>query len=279
MRDAPSDLPRWQAEIERVIPRAEHTSWLYLRYEPGDPWHPIDRLFLWQVWPLAQTPEAALSALKGPHPRSTGHYCGGPGWCPSATGQDGKAITVCPTPKFRWVQGPKADWRISRQQYEVFREIGRYADPWWVIQGDRGGHRKLLFDWEKEALELATGNRHHDVPIAGMLPYAPCDRRVIDWITEYDVLRQWEDAQMLDFTKRTGLDVERYEAERRAKIGPLWGRWLQAQVDEMYEAAPGAWRELAGTYRAGGSDERARRKAEDRTYEHRLATLVAGSES
>ena len=74
---APSALAEWQADVDRVVPPSETLSGLLLRYEDGDPWRPINRLFLWQTWPLENTPLDLLVALRGPHPRSTGHYCGG----------------------------------------------------------------------------------------------------------------------------------------------------------------------------------------------------------
>lgn len=271
------EIARAQAEIERLVPRSDAVSWLYLREEKGDPWKPLNRLFLYQVYPLALTPPDALDAVRGPSPRATGHFCGGGDWCPTFTDPtDGRKKIACPKPKGRWVNGIQTAWRINLQQWEIFQEIGRYADPWWVIQGDRGGHRKALFDWEKEVLQLATGGRHQDVPLAGELPYAPCDHRVLDWIASNDILREWDAKQMAPFTSRDGLTVEAYEDAHRKRLGPMWGQWLAAQVDEMYEDGKSGWRELANEYRAGGSDEKLIRKEKTEMYEQKMAALWAG---
>lgn len=269
---APSALAEWQADVDRVVPPSETLSGLLLRYEDGDPWRPINRLFLWQTWPLENTPLDLLVALRGPHPRSTGHYCGGKGWCPE--GVEGEPI--CRIPRYRWVGGPSSARGISRQQYEIFRAIGRYADPYWVIQGDRGGHRKVLFDWEKEALELATEGRVRNVPEAGTLDYAPYDRRVREQLAAGDLLRQWEQRHFRAFTARTGGDVERYEADRRRALGPAWGAWLRSQVEEMFDEGKSGWRALANEYRAGASEERLIRREKEEMYDAKWAALVSG---
>lgn len=268
-----ADTSANQEQLERVIPRSDAVSWLYLRMEPGDPWHPINRLLLWQIWPLKDTPEPILDALKGPSPRSTGHYCGGPGWCPSVDGQ-----VICTKRKMRWVDGPKMGWQVSRQQWEIFREIGRFADPWWVIQGPTGGHRKMLADDEKTMLWHTSGERYRDVPKMGELPYAPFDNRVLRWIREYDVLQRWEESYAKSFTSRSYVEVEQGEEERKQELGKKWAQWLVDQVDEMFEAGASGFRGLANEYRAGGSSLKDERKRSDESMDARWHALLQGTE-
>lgn len=263
-----------RTELERRYPRSEHVSWLYARWEAGDPWKPINRILLWQTLPLKDTTPDMFSALKGPHPRSSGHYCGGPGWCPVVDDETGEVL--CLKPKMRWVDGPAMDWKISRQQWEIYREIGQYAEPFWVVQGPNGGHPKILFDWQKEALERETDGAMRDVPRMGELPYAPLDQRVFDRLADLDILRAWESKHFKAFTDRNGADVDQYDDDRKKALGPMWAKWVRETADEMYDGARSAWRDAAGEFRAGGSGMKEERKLADAMHELRMAALEAG---
>lgn len=275
--DYPGGEAQWrrdQAELERVIPRQDGVSWLYVRWENTDGWAPANRLLLWQVRPLDDTDADIIAALQAKAPRSQGHYCGGKGHCPEVGG-----APTCPDPKFRWVGGYRhSGWQISQQQWDIYREIGRYAEPWWVVQGDRGGHRKLLFDWEQELMGLHSGGTHQNVPTIGDLPFAPFDQRVLRWVTEYDLLRTWQGKYLKNFDQRGWKDVERDEATAKKALGPLWASWLLAQVDEMYDGARGAWRDVAGEHRAGGTNLRAERRASDARWSAKWDALLSGED-
>ena len=268
-------LALFQTEIERIIPRSDTVSWLYSRWEAGDPWHPVGRVFLWQVLPLSQTSPDQWRALRGPHPRSTGHYCGGPGYCPTVN-IDGKDVVMCGTPKRRWVGGPAMGWKVSRQQYEIHQEIGRYAEPWWVVQGENGGHRKTLFEWERGLLWHASGETRSNVPMAGDLPFAMPDARVITQIAKYDLLRDWEARHAKAFAERDANDMDAVEAAEREKLGAEWGRWLVEQSRELYDGAKSEWRTMASEYRSGGSNLRAQRQRTDAMMEAKWDALTSG---
>lgn len=274
----PAGLARFQSDLEGIVPRSDSVSWLYSRWESGDRWRPVGRYFLWQVLPLAQTSPDQWSALKGPHPRSSGHYCGGAGYCPTIL-IHGKETLMCGDPKRRWVAGPEAAWKVSRQQYEIYQEIGRYAEPWWVVQGTNGGHRKALFEWEQQLLWHTTNGALSRVPVAGELPYAPVDARVLTQIAKYDLLREWETRYTKQFKDRDANDMDVIEQRERAKLGQEWARWLVEQSSEMYDGAKSDWRTMAGEYRTGGTSLRAERKRADQLMEMKWDKLVSGLDS
>src|SRR5687768_14939867 len=113
-----ADLGRWRQDLAQVSPPLDQLSYLHLRWEPGDPWNPVNRWVIWQLLPIERTNPEYLKELNGPHPRSTGLY---------------DEIAE------RWVGGTCK--LIDLGTYELFRETGRYGRRWWVVQGSKGGHR------------------------------------------------------------------------------------------------------------------------------------------
>lgn len=228
----PATIAGWQAELERVVPRTDRLSWLYLRWEPGDVWEPVQRWVLWQVWPADVT--AALmpqqwAALHGPSPRSKGRFS---------------------AERRRWVGGA-TPW-LSRQQWEIGQEIGRYAEPWWVVQGPNGGHRIRLSDAEKQMRKMQ--GRIDAWPRMGALPYAPFDTRVTRWVRQYDLLQRW--TALRGFDQRTGDDVMReLEADSR-RAAELQLAWLDEQVAETVDEGGGAFRALWDAQRPVGLSKR-----------------------
>ena len=184
----PSRRSAWGVRWDRTPPRSvvdavasfapinDVTTGLLPSWEAGDPWQPIERWGIWQVFPARTLPlDAGTMAwdiwkeLRGPHPRSAGHWCAD-GWCACRTKLDG------------W-RGSKVKC-INRRQWELYRETGRYCRLWWIVQGEHGGHRYRLDQTEQRILQIHTGRS--DVPAPGDLPYAPIDARVFDAIRHYD---------------------------------------------------------------------------------------------
>lgn len=165
----------WVARLEQIVP-AEGNSWLMLRWEPGEAWWPIHRWALWQVRPREVTallyPEQ-LAELEGPDPRRTGHACF-PGWCD------------CKVKAMAWKGGTATliDWR----QWNLYQETGLFGTRWWCIEGTEGGHRWSLSAGEKHLRQLA--GEVPDVPVAGSLPYAEFDERVVSAIMREDRRRR-----------------------------------------------------------------------------------------
>jgi hypothetical protein len=77
------------------------------------------------------------------------------------------------------------------QQWRLWREHGVYGIPWWVIQGEHGGHKRWFNQGEKKALRYAK--LPDEPPVPGSLPYAPFDGRVLDRVLQYDRLRRLQE--------------------------------------------------------------------------------------
>lgn len=204
---SPTQVAEWQAQLDREFYRGPHFGRLLLRFDPGDPWQPINRFFLWQaVDPRYVKIEPwVLRALKGPSPRSTGHYCGD-GYC------------LCAVKHNRWDKG--ATRHVDTLQWRIYRETGLYATRWWVLQGNRGGHR---YAWETTELaslvsQMKTGERHP--PEVCSLPPAPFDARVLKAIR-----------------------LERRASGATRILGDLWRRRDQLTAEDK-EAALAARREI-----------------------------------
>ena len=246
-KDSPGGVAAWkryQTDLERAVPShrdyqdaaGKGISWLYLRWHEGDPWAPVGRWIVWQVWPKGMYPfgyeEGIGAELAGPHPRSEGHYCGGLGWCPET--DDGRPI--CLPPKFKWVGGPCQ--LITKAQWEIARETGGcYATRYWVIQGAGAGHRVDL-----SPAEVAIAGAHGlpiEMPAMGSLPYLEPHDGVWAMLAQYDLLHRWQRETSRSFTERTTDDMEREQAEKARAAAELAIRLMDHQVEGFYSENKG----------------------------------------
>lgn len=225
----------WQEALDAAFPPSEHLSSFRLIWEPGDPWQPIQRWFVWQMrpaWALAARPDI-LKALEGPHPRSTGHYCAA-GWC------------LCALKTNAWRDGPRVEGAASvdRLAWEVYRQTGAYGVRWWTLQGDHGGHRHRLDAVERKIAKLYGGAS--ETPAPGDLPYAEFDRRALAKFLETDRVNRWKG--LVRFHERGGavMDAEARDlAERAGEL--MWG-WLESQVQKISDTTSKAgWKAIADT--------------------------------
>lgn len=216
-----AELARWQAQLDHAVGYRPNLSRLLLRWEAGDPWEPIGRWVLWQALdPTRANVEPWLvKAVKGPSPRSRGHWCG-EGYC------------LCRTPREAWVQG--ATRVVDTAAWRLYRETGYVGTRWWVIQGQFGGHRFQL-DRELDALEMrlrVQKGMPADTPAAGALPYAPFDNRVIDAIQRYR--RAVDCFRALDHAERTGKIMDGEEAEQATAAAEALWEWTGLQAEQLW---------------------------------------------
>ena len=201
----------WEQDLGLIAPPSNFVSWLKLRWEPGDPWEPIERYVVWHMRHPRFVHPGILRELRGPHPRSTGHYCAD-GWC------------ACAIKKGCWAGG--AARQIDRAQWELFHETGHYGTRWWVLQGDAGGHKHRLDKWESKISRMHGGSA--DTPVPGQLPYADWDQRAFLKIVHRDRVRTYK--HILDYCARSHdqMDAEERDEELRVRE-QLWS-WLESQV-------------------------------------------------
>lgn len=208
--------PEWQEELESVAPKQGDLSYLKLEWEPGEEWRPIQRWVIYQMIPLGDNPadDLFLPLLQGPNPRRYGYY------------DEVQGVYV------RQRGAPP----ISMHQWQLYQETGRLGQPYWVIQGDEGGHRYDFTKTEKMIISRKTGQKNVEAPRAGSLPYAPFDNRVRNKLANLDRLRKDEFAVAFGYKHPEEFERAEEEALRNAE-NDVW-EWLKTQVDDRLRNVP-----------------------------------------
>jgi len=205
--------PSWQEELDRITPasNAENKQRGIIWWEPGDTWEPIQRWVIYRMWPKRAIPKHVLKELQGPHPRSKGNYSERLG---------------C------WVNGCAPN--ITKTAWEIYQKFGGWAQPYWVLQGENGGHRYSLFPWERVLLHLATGRK--DVAAPGDLPYCEPDQRTWDAL--------WTAKQRNDEVQKIAALATKYRGELDGEDAQMvdqaarefvrsWGESVSQHADEL----------------------------------------------
>lgn len=77
---------------------------------------------------------------------------------------------------------------VSDVQHASWRRYKVYAAPFWVVQGDTGGHQVSFGPWQQQL--LAAQGLPITPPAVGSLDAAPFDNRVLDQLRALNRLRQ-----------------------------------------------------------------------------------------
>lgn len=208
------DTPdEWTEELERIVPIREGLSYLKIVWEPGEHWDPAQRWMLYQMWPLSED-HMMKRMLDGPNPRTFGYY-------------DKVAK------RFKRRRGAPM---ISMRQWLLYQETGRLAVPYWVVQGDRGGHRWEFTQTEKMIIAHKTGHADVSPPVIGSLPYAPVDNRVFSKLANLDRLRMDEFAVSFAYKHPDKFEGAEERLLQQAERD-LWN-WIESQVDDTLRNTP-----------------------------------------
>lgn len=128
---------------------------------------------------------ALLAELQGPHPRTYGHICTSVPvhqWRGRAP-QDYQPC-LCRHKTESWRRGPCLT--VTLTQWKLYQRTGLVGFPFWVIQGERGGHK---FHFTKQESLLLEHEGYPPVPPPpGLLPYAEFDGRVVRQILRFNRL-------------------------------------------------------------------------------------------
>jgi len=219
----PDDRPaptEWQDRLRRHFPVSDSLTGLYLRWEKGNPWEPINRWVVWQLYPVHAIDEQIRKELLDDSPRTHGHYCA-EGWC------------LCPVLRDGWVGGHVSC--IDQQQWELYRETGYYGQRYWAIQGDQGGHKYRLNTIESKIAHIKTGKS--STPALGDLPYAEMDERTFDKLVERDRVRMYANvaAWGADYQAR-GAVMEEEDRAGVLEANELLWHWLESQITQTCES-------------------------------------------
>lgn len=227
-----AQVDAWNVGLCSVVPKLEQLPYLYLRWEPGDIWQPVQRFVIWELLPHAATPDHIWTALKGPHPRSSGHY---------------------DLQQKRWVGGPQSARMIDRGTWEVFQETGRWGIRWWVVQGKTGGH-PINMPWMVRRVKKIMGDPLAELPKMGDLDYCEPGQGLFDRLASYDKYRAWR--SQTAWTDRDMKDVTQEERESgevaAAKMTAWWDDMVSGVLDEHKSAVKRAMDEVSGASRRSG---------------------------
>jgi hypothetical protein len=202
-RDVPTD---WQERLDHIFPPNDRISWLKLVWVAGDELvsragrvttDPVQR---WVVFQMSrQIPAAVRPFLEGPPPH----------------------------PKHNRIP-------LMREQWDLYKSDGCYGQPYWIIQGEKGGHKRRFTKHEQKILKAER--RPIDPPAAGELPYAPFDQRVLDKLIAFDHVQFWNRA--IEFEERGAdqLDAEEKQAAEACRGWLL--DWLDSQVEAAIDSIP-----------------------------------------
>lgn len=199
--------PDWQARLDGLFPPSTQVSWLKVYWVSGERTDPVQRWVIFQMTPSERIPSAVKPFLDGPAP-SKHHRI-----------------------------------PLMREQWDLYHATGCYAQPFWIIQGERGGHKRRFSEVERK---LCRAQYLPDLPpVAGALCYAPLDEQVIGKIAPLDQVRFYHRAMELDDRK-----PEHLEADERSAVLEMrsaYWQWLESQVDRAHESVATLQRPLDPT--------------------------------
>lgn len=216
MRVAPAGvIERWQPHLDAIAPRSLHgLSHFRLVWEPGEDWAPVERWTIWEVSSAERAPMGVFGDLHGPPPRAFGRY----------DEQLGMFIR-------------ERNFYINQRQWEFFQETGMYGRPVWIIQGEKGGHKRFWNDTEQNLIRMKLDTTEVlDPPAPGELPYALPDLRTIRAIAELGVVARFgELLRYLSHSEELRASLDRRERAQAAEMAERLWEWLGDQVEETLD--------------------------------------------
>jgi hypothetical protein len=169
----------------------------------------------------------------------------------------------------------KHDGRLAktdRLTYELYHQTGCLGERFWVIQGDRGGHRWSLNQTEKRLLWLATNGVLKDVPFPGDLPYAPFDRRVTRHLL--DIERVLMTRRVLQYGEQMEASLDAEEQAELEQARGLYFDWLGEQFAEVADEFRPMYRRLVNDRPAGMRPRETVSEAEQREVFTKTGQMV-----
>lgn len=250
----------WQSRLWQIAPPSPHKAKLVIWWEPGDTWEPVQRWVIYQVLPyqtyvkgklVAAVPPIIRKQLEGPHPRSSGFY----------------------SPVYeRWVEGPAPG--ITKTAWEIARVHKGWARPYWVVQGDKGGHRYRSFPWERYLMKMGGGSGQ--LPMAGDLPYAEPDERTWDAIGQ---AKQWHEAGLgaagLALKHPAQLSPDEWDMVKN--IAGSFSKWMGDQIAEDADELAWGLRKLGVSTPVGFKPEKTDYDEGEHDFTEELAHTITGT--
>lgn len=210
---------RWQPELDAIAPRTERgTSWFHLMWEPGEVWAPVMRWVIWEVSPFERAPGFIQDDLRGPNPRLFGKWDAAAG-------------------KFR----QERSFTVNMRQWDFYQQTGCYGRPVFVVQGERGGHRRRWSDVQQNVIMAQTGmdtmpDGGLEPPAPGDLCYAEPDSRTIRKLAADDLVRLYGDI-LHRVALRGGTSLLDIREQRVARqMAEIVFRHVEEEVEDALDA-------------------------------------------
>lgn len=250
----------WQSRLWQMFPPSDYKAKMVIWWEPGDTWEPIQRWVIYQVMPyqtkvrgrvVDAVPPQIRKQLEGPHPRSSGFYS---------------------EMYERWMNGPAP--LITKTAWEIARVHKGWARPYWIVQGDKGGHRYRAFSWEKYLSKMAGGTGQ--LPLAGDLPYAEPDEQTWDALGQAG---RWHSAALgaagLALKHPAQLSPDEWDMVKN--IAGSYSKWMGDQIAEDADELAFALRKAEVPRPVGFKPEAIDYDAEEEDRVNDLAYSITGS--
>lgn len=250
----------WEAQLAEHSPPTNRFSWLKLVWEPGYAWEdPVERFMLMQMSPAHAIDEYVLEQLEHPLPPSQmGNY-----YDPHMTWVDDDGSERIGM----FVRNP--DCLITEQAYWLYRETGAWAKRYWVIQGEKGGHKYRFTDVERRLLRFM--NLPIDPPTPGTLPYAPFDERVIAQLQLVDMMKGLHAGLKRQRALLAGAQGVRREEDER-HLREMLMLHLKSQAEQVGDDVHKALLKLDAPRRRGGTAQRDMEEASELAEQNFLET-------
>jgi hypothetical protein len=224
--------PEWVRSLRAVAPPGDRVSHLVTFWEPGTPKAPVQRWVLYQAVPARYVPPVKWALLFGERPETTVNradtytYLAKTGLAPD--------WTTYPDETPPWVTPGRS------RTFRYLCDTGCLAQPWWVIQGDQGGHRYQYSQTDQMWARLRGEPDQPSPP--GDLAYAPPDNRVLERIRRYDLAHR----AYTSLGRADAADRAASEQSFRAALTDYMDDAVDAAIDALPRA--GRWDDVGRRY-------------------------------
>lgn len=156
---------------------------------------------------------------------------------------------------------------VSDVQHEFYRLYKVYARPFWVLQGEGGGHQVKFSPWQQNVL-IAKG-LPAEAPAVGSLPFAPFDGRTVTLLHHLNRLhkldgsierlqksgsREAAEAEMHDIQKEIRLAEAQFIEDQMTPVVDMSTSLIRGantrseHADQVVQVAPGMAARAADAY-------------------------------
>lgn len=122
---------------------------------------------------------------------------------------------------------------VSDVQHEFYRQFRVYARPFWVLQGDRGGHQVKFSPWQQNV--LLAKHLPNEPPIIGSLPACPFDQRVVGKLNHLNRLHAMDDRldKLAESSSVEWADREMEKTQKEIRLAEM--AFIEEQVTPLVD--------------------------------------------